>query len=318
VFECGDAAPLPAGDDFSFEFRNTVLDRCPVWDYSRIANERRNPMSLKDDLEKECFFIAPIGADGSEARKRSDGVLKFIVGRAAEELGLVAVRADRIAEPGQITLQVIEHVLGARAAVVDLTGLNPNVFYELAVRHAAKMPVALIAEVGCDLPFDIAQMRTIFFDHTDLDSADKCREAIVSHLREALVNGSVDSPIATTLDVNALQAGSAVERNVAELVTAVESISRLQRSTMGLVETIAESSRPSPDALDDLHFRYSDLRAAVEANAPQPVLKELSDKLAPVVRYLVRDTRLGARRRRPFIPRQVEEDVDDLAKPADT
>jgi hypothetical protein len=66
------------------------------------------------DLEKECFFIAPIGPDGSEHRNRSDAVLEFIVAHAAEELGLVAVRADQLGEPGQITLQVIEHVLVPR------------------------------------------------------------------------------------------------------------------------------------------------------------------------------------------------------------
>src|SRR6185437_7434531 len=155
--------------------------------------------------------ISPIGAEGSPERERSDGVLQFIIAKAAEELGLTAVRGDQLAEPGQITLQVIDHILGARAAVADLTGLNPNVFYELAVRHTARLPVALIAEKGCSLPFDIAQMRTIFFDHTDLQSADECRQAIVAHLTEAL-KGAVDSPIATSIDVQSLQSGSVVER----------------------------------------------------------------------------------------------------------
>lgn len=190
-------------------------------------------------LEDECFFIAPIGSDGSPERKRSDGILEFIVGRAADELGLKAVRADKIAEPGQITLQVIGHVLGAKAAVVDLTDLNPNVFYELAIRHTAALPVALIAEKDCNLPFDIAQMRTIFFDHTDLASADQCRKEIVLHLREAL-NGSADSPISTSLDVRAMQTGSAVERSLADVVTTLEDLGRLQRGQSGMIEHLLE------------------------------------------------------------------------------
>jgi hypothetical protein len=114
--------------------------------------------------------------------------------------------------------------------VADLTGLNPNVFYELAVRHTARLPVALIAEKDCKLPFDIAQMRTIFFDHTDLRSADQCRSSIVTQLREAL-NGAVDSPITTSVDVRNLQGGSAVERNVAELVTTIEEVAIGQRQS---------------------------------------------------------------------------------------
>ncbi len=190
-------------------------------------------------LDTECFFIAPIGADGSPERNRSDGILEFIVGRAADELGLAAVRADQIAEPGQITLQVIDHVLGARAAVADLTGLNPNVFYELAVRHTARLPVALIAEKGSALPFDIAPMRTIFFEYTDLRSADQCRRDVVSHLRNAMDSGAVDSPIATSIDVRALSGGSAVERSVGEMVTTVEEVARLQRDTAVRVDVLS-------------------------------------------------------------------------------
>ena len=57
-------------------------------------------MSVETPFEEECFFVAPIGEEGTEIRKRSDGVLQFIVSRAAEELGLRAVRADQISSPG--------------------------------------------------------------------------------------------------------------------------------------------------------------------------------------------------------------------------
>jgi hypothetical protein len=252
-------------------------------------------MAGKIGLDSECFFITPIGADGSDIRRRSDGVLKFIVGRASAELGLTAVRADEIAEPGLITRQVIDHVLGAKAAVADLTGLNANVFYEMAVRHAAKLPVVLIAETGMVLPFDIAQMRTIFFDHTDLDSADKCRVEIVKHLREAIDNGAVDSPIATTLDVQALQAGSAVERNVAELVTAFESISRVQTRMASAIDELTERRSSSPGQADDLRrldslwTRYRDVMNYVKrTNAADERLSYRLDRLGDVVGDLVR------------------------------
>ena len=180
-------------------------------------------------LDEECFFIAPIGQEGSPERERSDGILEFIVDRAAHELNLTAIRADQIAEPGQITLQVIDHILGARAAVADVTGLNPNVFYELAVRHTARLPVAIIAEKGCNLPFDIAQMRTIFFESTSLRSADQCRIDIVAQLKQALDRGAVDSPIATSIDVRTLAGGSTAERNIAEIITTMEEIVKGQR-----------------------------------------------------------------------------------------
>jgi len=190
------------------------------------------------ELDKECFVISPIGAEGSPERERSDGVLQFIIAKAAEELGLTAVRGDQLAEPGQITLQVIDHILGARAAVADLTGLNPNVFYELAVRHTARLPVALIAEKDCNLPFDIAQMRTIFFDSHDLRSADQCRSAIAAQLRQAITGGAVDSPIATSIDVRALASGSAADRNIAEIVTTIDDVAKTQRTIVAMVQKL--------------------------------------------------------------------------------
>jgi hypothetical protein len=262
-------------------------------------------------LDEECFFIAPIGKEGSPERKRSDGVLEFIVSRAAQEVGLRAVRADKIAEPGQITLQVIEHVLGARAAVVDLTGLNPNVFYELAVRHTARLPVALIAEKDCSLPFDIAQMRTIFFDHTDLQSADECRRDIAAHLREALENGAVDSPIATTVDVRTLQAGSVVERNVADLVTTVEEMAKSQRTTLAALDRIRLDVRRyrgdiSPAAINDLVRSIQRVQQSVESGE-YAGLRELIVEVERPLRYIERhlsppyfDTDLSPRR---FTPR---------------
>jgi hypothetical protein len=254
------------------------------------------------DLEAECFFIAPIGHEGSEERKRSDGVLEFIVARAAEELGLVAIRADQIAEPGQITVQVLDHVLRAKAAVADLTGLNPNVFYELAVRHTARLPVALIAEKGCDLPFDVGQMRTIFFDHKDLKSADDCRKEIVAHLRQALERGTSDSPIATTVDLVALQGGSAVERSVAELVTSVDELGRGHQALARLLERYLMHEGP-PRGFGAARVALRELQVAdhllTQMDAQDPTVAELrahiSDALAPV-EHLARTARRGLHR----------------------
>jgi hypothetical protein len=203
---------------------------------------------MPPDLEQECFFIAPIGDEGSDIRDRSNKILTHIVRPAAESLNLTTVRADEIASPGQITLQVIEHVLKAKAAVADLTGRNPNVFYELAVRHVARLPVALIvANDDPPLPFDIAQMRTIPFDYKDLDSAARCREKIIAHLKEA-IRGAVDSPITTAVDFGAMQRGNPLERSIAEVVTGLNDLAGLQRETKQRLDQLVEAVSAEPSA----------------------------------------------------------------------
>jgi hypothetical protein len=91
-------------------------------------------MTKVTDGRKTCFFIAPIGLEGSDVRVRSDQVLKHIVAPAARECGYDTIRADQISEPGIITSQVIQHVVEDPLVVADLTDRNPNVFYH-PTRH---------------------------------------------------------------------------------------------------------------------------------------------------------------------------------------
>ena len=155
----------------------------------------------------ECFFIAPIGEEGSAVRERSDGLMECVVTPAAEALGMRAVRADRIASIGDVTAQVIDRVLRARASVADLTGANPNVLYELAIRHTRGLPTVLIAEQGERLPSDVAQLRTIFFDGASLKSVAACRDRITVLLRAALAY-TTDTPMAgPSIEVLCARAG---------------------------------------------------------------------------------------------------------------
>jgi hypothetical protein len=223
-------------------------------------------------------------------------VLRFIVDRAAQELGLTAVRADQISDPGQITLQVIDHILGARAAVADVTDLNPNVFYELAIRHSAHLPVVIIAEKDCELPFDIAQMRTIFFQSTDLQSADQCRSDIVSHLKRAL-GGAIDSPIVATMDFRALSGGSAVERNIADIITTIEDIAKLQRQMMDRIDRVdtPSGSEANENAVVNLMKGWVSLRD-LAINTEEIELARIVRDLLPPIRHLAREAQILIRR----------------------
>ena len=86
------------------------------------------------NFENTCFYVTPIGDDGSEERKHSDLFLGSIIEPALEQFQLKVVRADAIDKPGVITRQIIDYLLRARLVVADLSFHNPNVFYELAIR----------------------------------------------------------------------------------------------------------------------------------------------------------------------------------------
>jgi hypothetical protein len=143
--------------------------------------------------------VTPIGEEGSTARLHSDLFLSHIVEPALEEFKLRVVRADQIGEPGLITRQIFEYIFKSRLVIADLSFHNPNVFYELAVRHMLKKPVVQITQVGDKIPFDLNQVRTIIVDNTSIYSLipklELYRSEIATQVRKALEGESADNPI---------------------------------------------------------------------------------------------------------------------------
>lgn len=172
---------------------------------------------------KTCFVIAPIGDSDSDTRKRSDQVLKHIITPAVKERGYDAIRADQISEPGMITSQVIQHIVDDPLVVADLTDRNPNVFYELAVRHALRKPLVQIIRKGDAIPFDVAGMRTIPVDHKDLDSVEEAKKDIIKQIDATEKAGSrLETPISVAVELQTLrQSDDPQQRSIADLLSLV-------------------------------------------------------------------------------------------------
>jgi hypothetical protein len=153
-------------------------------------------------FESTCFYITPIGSPDSEQRKHSDLFLGSLIEPALESFGLTVVRADGIDKPGVITKQVIEYIVKSRLVIVDLSYHNPNVFYELAIRHMMRLPIVQIIRKADAIPFDINQMRTVVVDTTDIftlvPKIATYQTEISSQIRQALDNAdAVETPIST-------------------------------------------------------------------------------------------------------------------------
>jgi hypothetical protein len=133
--------------------------------------------------DKTCFVIAPIGKDGSDTRERSDTTFAYIIEPAAKECGYKALRADHIEESGNVTLQVIRRLLEDHIVVADLTDHNPNVFYELAIRHFSQKPAIHLIADGQTIPFDVATQRTILIS-SDLKRGSIAKAQLISQIKD--------------------------------------------------------------------------------------------------------------------------------------
>ncbi|MCY4625636.1 MAG: hypothetical protein OXC99_11645 [Chloroflexi bacterium] len=196
---------------------------------------------MASEEKKTCFVIAPIGDTGSEIRERSDLVLEHIIRPAVEPLGYEAFRADEIDDPGIITSQVIQQVLDSDLVVADLTERNPNVFYELAIRHLIRKPFIQLVREGDRIPFDVAGTRTIFVDHTNLASAAEAIGTIRKQI-QSLESGTqdLDTPISTAVDLQRLrQSEVPQERSLAEILS---NVAEMRAEISNLAESLPELS----------------------------------------------------------------------------
>jgi hypothetical protein len=152
-----------------------------------------------------------------------------VIRPAATECGYSAIRADEIADAGLITSQIIQHIVEDPLVIADLTGHNPNVFYELAIRHAVRKPFIQLIEVGETIPFDVGNLRTVDVDHRDLDSVEKCKAALIRHIRAIEATPEdVESPISVAIDLHQLRrSDNPVEQSNAEILESLADLRRL-------------------------------------------------------------------------------------------
>ena len=83
-----------------------------------------------------------------------------------QKLALRPVRADEIFDNRQIMDDIWENIERSRVVIADLTGKNPNVFYETGIAHALGKEVILMAQTLEDVPFDLRALRCIVYANT--------------------------------------------------------------------------------------------------------------------------------------------------------
>lgn len=106
-----------------------------------------------------CFVIMPISdASGYESGHFSR-VYEYLLKPSIEAAGFEAVRADDEIKTDYIVTGIIKKIVESEMILCDISTKNPNVLYELGIRHAFGKPVAIIKDKETEKIFDIQGLR---------------------------------------------------------------------------------------------------------------------------------------------------------------
>ncbi len=165
-----------------------------------VKVQSKNPNGKKPTKKKKpkkpigiCFTIMPFSGWFQEYYKN-------IYKPAIEAVGLTPHRADDLYRPSTIVNDIWAYTRQAKLVLADLTGKNPNVFYELGLAHALAKPAILVAESIDDVPFDLRSLRVIEYDKNDSGWGKTLRTKIETAILEVL-DAPLQAVLPTFLDV---------------------------------------------------------------------------------------------------------------------
>lgn len=165
---------------------------------------------------KKCFVIMPFGKkkekrpDGTEVEIDFDYVYHELIKKAVEDIGVECDRCDEIIDTGSIHAKMFNGIFTADVAVVDVSFMNPNVYYELGVRHALNKHTTLVIRKNSNQPppFNISGLNVLGYDIDGEDKLNVSRKTIGDYVRKGLEEQKTDSLVHEYIDNLKIERGS--------------------------------------------------------------------------------------------------------------
>lgn len=199
-------------------------------------------MNTETRDKPSCFVVMPFGRDPEE-RKWFKGWYEVVLAPAIHASGYTPVLSAGEEQPGAINDEIRAHLAYDPMVLVDLGGFerdddpNPNVMYELGIRHALGLPLVIMAWEGQRLPFDVSNQRIIMHERDFLD-IETNKKKIVAFI-QAAAEGKYYKPMDAVGRMAAIAAASEKLSEDSLLAALVQEVKDLK----GSLNTVAPRPR---------------------------------------------------------------------------
>lgn len=127
---------------------------------------------------KTCLAIMPMSDSTSCLAKEWNEVYWQMIEPAVIQSPLEYTCTRSVVKLGNIIEEVLDSLNKADLVIADLTDRNPNVFYEIGVRHALRDRTILIAQTLEDVPFDLRQYSILVYDWRVKEGRERFKHAL--------------------------------------------------------------------------------------------------------------------------------------------
>ena len=137
-------------------------------------------------LENSCFVVMPFDSlYQTEYEKTIQPTL--------EELNIKCIRGDEIYSQQRIMDDIWNSIRSCRFVIAELTGRNPNVLYEVGLAHAIGKPVIIMTRRAEDVPFDLKDLRYLFYDINDPHWGENLKKGLKTLIQKVIENPSIEN-----------------------------------------------------------------------------------------------------------------------------
>ena len=204
-----------------------------------------------------------------------EDVYKYLISEGLESAGYIVKRADDIKSQSNIIGDIVKGITTSDLIVADLTGANPNVYYELGIAHALNKKVILITQEIDDLPFDLRSYRVIGYSvyFAKMNQAKK----ELSELANEAFNGRLPfgNPVKDFGNINRQpKEFSIISNDVESLLDNEDRYTRTQYPEIPIIKkseliTLGKDIQFSKELFFSLPKNCSWIRASAEISTPQ-------------------------------------------------
>lgn len=177
-----------------------------------------------------CFVIMPISDVHGYEPGHFARVYEHLLKPAIITAGYNPVRADDAVKTDYIVVGIIQKIVESEMVICDFSARNPNVMYELGIRHAFNKPVTLIKDRKTEKVFDIQGLRyTEYDDSLRIDSVNKDISRISAAISETATASEKDmNSVVQLAGIRAAEvpAGQTVSADTQLLLSAIGALER--------------------------------------------------------------------------------------------